>query len=115
MKFPLQFYAGGVATSTGEKHVEESLIQIIGTELGEYLFRPDFGSRIGSRVFDPVNVAALVGIDIRDALRKYELRVKLISVVANLQDSNKGVVGIEVKYQMKGRAEIAKLNFSLGR
>ena len=79
------------------------------------LFNPDFGSRLHDRVFDPVNISALVKIDIRDAIRKYEPRVKLLDVNANLVDSHLGVVKINIGFTIKGRSEVIKFNYYLKR
>lgn len=114
IKFPLQFYAGRVATSDDEQHIKESIIQILATGKMEYLLKPDFGSNLNRRVFDPINVAVLVKIDIRDAIQKYEQRVKLTDVSANLSSSDVGIVGISIGFITRGKLESYKVNFSLG-
>lgn len=115
IKFPLQFYAGRVVVSGGQSHIKESVIQIIGTSKNEYLLKPNLGSRISERIFDSVNVAALVEVDIRDTLNRYEPRIDLVSTSANLSESSTGMVIILVRFRIKGQSEIVDLNFSLGR
>jgi len=84
IKYPFQFHRGRVALSQNGQHLKESIMQIIGTAKGEYLMMPSFGSGVHRRVFDPVNVVALVDGDIREAVRIWEPRVEIVKVEANI-------------------------------
>lgn len=114
IKFPLSFQGGSVTNSSDRVHIEESIMQIIGTAKGEYLLKLDYGSRLSERIFDPINLAALVRIDINDAIRKYEHRVDLADVTVSVDNNNPGVVSILVGYTIKGQVEINQVSFLLG-
>jgi len=47
---------GGVQLSTGTPNIEESIVIILRTDLGERVYRPNFGSRLSELVFEPMNV-----------------------------------------------------------
>jgi phage baseplate assembly protein W len=115
IKFPLEFRGGRVVLSTDEQHISESIIQLIGIAKGEYLMKLDFGSGLPNRVFDPTNVMALAAIDVGDVLRKYESRIDLVSVSANLIDSSLGVVSLSVGFRIKNNSDVTSINFSLGK
>lgn len=113
IKFPLEFHAGRVVISEDVQHIKESVVQIIGTGKGEYVLKPDFGSNLSKRIFDPVNISGLVTIDIREALRKYEKRIKLTNVEATLSQAHLGQVNLAITFHLKGRSEPVDMNFAL--
>ena len=107
-------------------------MQIIGTSKNEYLMKPNFGADLRRRVFDPVNVAALVEGDISAAIRQFEPRVDLLRVSTN-QDGGQsamqpglqvlpgisiaelGVLNIEVAFRIKGQNEPTMVTVAIGR
>lgn len=113
IKFPLKFYSGRVSLSNGDKHIRESIVQIIGTAKGEYLLKPTFGSDLPRRVFDTVNVMPLVRLDVKTAIEKFEKRVDVTSIEAQLSSAALGEVGIHIEYRLKGTQESNTLQFSL--
>ena len=115
IKFPFGFKRGRVALSRNEQHLKESIMQIIGTAKGEYVMLPAFGSGVHRRVFDPVNVVALVDGDIREAIRIWEPRVEILKVSAGLEHSDLGTVGIAVEFRMKGQREPIRADMTVGR
>lgn len=110
IKWPFKFQDGKVALSHDENHIVESIKQIISIGRGEYLMKPNFGCDIYQRVFDPVNVMALVTGDIKSALKKYEPRVDFVSVGADLSDSHLGVVTINLDVKIKGTDNTMNIN-----
>lgn len=89
---------GGIATSTEEESIRESLRIILGTAPGERVMRPDFGCYIHEFVFHPnsPSTAALVAQYAREAILKWEPRVRDVKAVARpdpLED-NKLLVSI---------------------
>ncbi|MCP4657391.1 MAG: GPW/gp25 family protein [bacterium] len=58
LAFPFRVAAGGPATSDRFRHVREQIEQVLFTNPGERVFRPDFGVGIRSLVFEP-NTSAL--------------------------------------------------------
>lgn len=113
IKYPFQFYAGSVATSAGEQHIKESVLQILGTSKYEYLMKPEFGCNIHERVFDPINAMALVETDIREAIAEFEPRVKSVSVDVDTDQSSEGLIKIRVGMVLKGEEEPTSISFSV--
>ena len=86
--FPFQFErrSGGAqvssATSTEHAHIQESIIQILGTSPGERFMRPEFGSRLKSLVFE-ANDEVLKGLIrhyIVEAIQRWDKRVIVTAV-----------------------------------
>jgi phage baseplate assembly protein W len=125
IKFPFQFHAGQVALSKGEQHIKESIMQIIGTAKGEYLMNSEFGTNIRRRIFDPVNVVALLESDIAEALRRWEPRVELMKISNSSSGqgfalsaypslSQLGTVIVNVEYRIRGENEPTTLSLKTG-
>jgi uncharacterized protein len=113
IKFPLQFHGGRIATSYGEQHIKESIIQIIATNKQEYLMIPNFGSDLSHRVFDPVNITALVRRDVSLAISTFETRVTLISVGVDVSNTELGRFDINISFQLAGMQGISSVTTSL--
>ena len=81
MRMPLH---GGLHLTHGYRNLEESIVIILGTRLGERVYRPDFGSRLHELVFAPLNddTLLLAQIYAREAIQKWEPRVTVESVTA---------------------------------
>jgi uncharacterized protein len=70
-------------------NLEESMRIILGTRLGERVYRPDFGSRLDELVFAPMNTETLllIKIYVREAITKWEPRVILKNVYVEVASS----------------------------
>lgn len=78
LSFPLRVgNKGGFVMSNHIDHIEESIIQILSTQLYERVMLPEFGSDIDAYIFDPneVETQALVQYEIVEALTKWEPRI----------------------------------------
>jgi phage baseplate assembly protein W len=115
IKYPLGLHNGRVMLSTGEQHVKESIMQILGTGKGEYLMKPDFGSGLPARVFDPVNVMALAQGDVVEAIRIWEPRAEIRRVTANVDPNEQGVVTLSVEFTLKGQEQPVQANLTIGK
>lgn len=83
--FPLRLtLQGGMQLSQGYRNLEESIIIILSTRLGERVYRPEFGSRLHELVFAPLNEDTLLLAQIyaREAIQKWEPRVLVESVTS---------------------------------
>ena len=88
IKFPFTIdrKTGGVATSEttphDHAHIHESIIQILGTRIGERFMRPDFGSRLHELVFEPNDsvLKSMIRHYVIEAIRKWEKRVVITDV-----------------------------------
>jgi phage baseplate assembly protein W len=92
---------GNVATSTDDRRIAADRVRaVVGTSLGERVFRPDFGTTIPSRVFDSVEVVEeLIKTDIGRAFSKY-LTTLTLSDVLIAYDDRQNIIEVEVLYQL---------------
>jgi phage baseplate assembly protein W len=112
--FPLRLDGRGrVVGSSGAQHVKEAIAQILLTRVGAQAFVPRFGSNVPNRVFNAVNAKSLIAGDAAEALRRWENRIELVSVLLLKSDDVRGVASYEVKYRLKG--ETALNTVSVGR
>jgi phage baseplate assembly protein W len=93
----------GVRLSAYEKNIEECILVILGTALGERQMRPDFGCGIHDLVFSPNNAhtAGLITYYVEEALTKWEPRIRLISVDVDRTDHLEGRVYVNVEYEVR--------------
>ncbi len=111
LAFPLQISVqGGVQTSSSTQNLEESIIIILRTDLGERVYRPNFGSRLSELVFEPLNVQTLmlIRLYVEEALKMWEPRIILKEVRAD-PDPIRGRVDIEIVYQPKNSPDTRSL------
>ena len=109
--FPLQVNVQGVVQlSTGTPNIEESIVIILRTDLGERVYRPNFGSRLSELVFEPMNVQTLmlIRLYVEQALDMWEPRIILKEVLAD-PDPIRGRVDIEIVYQPKNSLDTRSL------
>lgn len=81
--FPLAINLhGNIQTSTQIKNIEESIYIILGTKLGERVYRPDFGCRLHELTFAPMNTSTLLQtrLYVQVALEKWEPRIVIIGI-----------------------------------
>jgi len=88
LRYPLRFQSvsGGTqvstATSREHEHIRESILQILGTRIGERFMNPEFGSRLKELVFEQ-NDEVLKGLlrhYVIDAIKRWEKRVIITEV-----------------------------------
>lgn len=72
--------------------IRESLIQIIMTQTGERIMRPDFGTKSMSFVFEGNTdiLAELISTDIRAAIATFEPRVIVTDLTVTPESDDKG-------------------------
>jgi len=109
--FPLRVNVqGGVQISTAQPNIEESIMIILRTNLGERVYRPNFGSRLSELVFEPLSTPTLLLIRryVEEALEMWEPRINLQQVSAD-PDPFKGKVDIIITYQPKNSPDSRSL------
>ena len=97
---------GGVALSTQEQRVHESIRMILGTQVGERLMRPDFGANLKSLTFAP-NTQATANLAqhyVEEALNTWEPRIVLLNVVV-ANDLKNGALIIDLNYRLSSSFE----------
>lgn len=62
MEFPFRITSKGAATCTRARHVKDQIEQVLFTDPGERVFRPEFGAGVRRLVFEPnsISLASLV-------------------------------------------------------
>lgn len=97
--------------------VKQAVKNLVLTNFGEKLFRPDFGGNVTSYLFEPVGYTTAISIqeEIRSVLQNFEPRVADIEVqVDNNLDQNayRVTIGFSIKNTALGRQEV---DFELNR
>jgi len=90
------------AVAEYEASVEQGILIVLRTALGERVMRPDFGCAIHDLVFAP-NSAATLGMAehyVRDALLRWEPRIEVLDVTAVASDDHDEVLLIGVHYRV---------------
>ena len=103
MSFPPRVGPDGcLVWSSGELNVRESICIILRTRPGERLQLPDFGCGLEQFLFEPNNVANLRLIQeaVKQALTRWEPRIKLDDVRVALNPADAQMVDITVLYTL---------------
>jgi hypothetical protein len=104
---------GGLRYATGEASIQDCLLVLLQTAVGERVMRPDFGTTAPSLVFAPGSPANLRMLEssISDAIYAYEPRVQLDSVVAEPTPGEQNQVVVSVNYRIRRTNTKANLVF----
>jgi len=111
--FPLRVNVqGGLQLSQAERNIEESMMLILRTDLGERVYRPNFGSRLSELTFAPMNTQTLLllRLHVQEALEMWEPRIVLDAVRAD-PDPLRGRVDIVIEYHPKDSHDSRSLVF----
>lgn len=94
--------------------IRQSILTILTTRKGSRLFRPTFGTILERVLFDPINETnrGLVTSEIRDALRLWETRVKLVKTSVVINYDLPGYV-CDIQYNIPLLGVTENLNFAL--
>ena len=90
---------GGLKLSSSATNIEESIYLILRTNMGERVYRPDFGSRLSELVFAPLNTQTLllIRLYVEEALKLWEPRITLNEIRTD-PDPIQGRVDIVITY-----------------
>jgi phage baseplate assembly protein W len=85
--------------------IRQAIRIILGTALGERVMRPDFGCRIHELIFWPANqeTANIAERYVREALLRWEPRIRIESIVVTPGGARNGEMTIEISYEVKAR------------
>jgi phage baseplate assembly protein W len=74
--------SGGIALTSGDAEIAESIRLVLGTSVGERAMRPNFGSRVFEFVFAPVDATTggRLAAEVRRSLRRWEPRIDVTDV-----------------------------------
>lgn len=95
--------AGRLAYVEGESNVEQSLLVLLQTALGERLMRPDFGCEAPRLVFAPgsVQFLSLLETTVREAVRDWEPRIELKDIGAEADPADEAHVTVSISYSVR--------------
>lgn len=102
-KFPIDLdRRKGVAMSQFEENIEESILLVLGTALGERIMRPDFGCAVHDLVFAPnnSNTHGLIIYYVKEALNKWEPRIQALNVKIRVDADEPSKINTEIEYQV---------------
>lgn len=101
--FPVELNVqGDLKLSQGDPNIQESIRLILGTQVGERVYRPEFGSRISELVFAPLNRDTLIKLRLRveEALSRWEPRITVTGIIAE-PDPIQGKVELTIQYRLR--------------
>jgi phage baseplate assembly protein W len=113
-RFPiLPDEAGRLAYAHGDESIEHCLRALLLTGLGERVMRPDLGTRAPELVFAPDSAQNLGDLEdsITEAVRRFEPRVELEDVRAEVAPGEEGRVTVSIVYRIRRTNTRANLVF----
>jgi phage baseplate assembly protein W len=103
--FPPDFSGNGahLETVSGVDNVHKSVRILLETSLGERIMHDDFGCALKNYVFEPLSSRLINDLNnaIALAIRKYETRVKLNNVSVSQDQTEAGLLHIQLMYTVK--------------
>lgn len=91
-----------ISILTNEQAILESVSNILATEQGERVMRPDFGCALNQYLFEPLDAVTTTMIKktITDSINKYETRIENLEVNVTPDEDN-NTYEITVVFNMK--------------
>ena len=91
-----------IAVAAYEDDVQQAIRIILGTEPGERVMRPTFGTGLRGLMFEPINTTtmALAQYRVQQALTLWEPRIDSVNVVVTADPPN-GLLNIAVSYRVR--------------
>jgi phage baseplate assembly protein W len=104
---------GGISMASREREIEEAIHIILATAPGERPMRPDFGCGIHDYVFAPVDAstAGNIAFQVTAALETWEPRIDVVDVDVDTEDTDQGVLYINVSYSIREANDVRNLVF----
>ena len=102
--FPIELDAEGfLYYSSEEQKIQESILIILGTTLGERVMRPEFGSRLHELVFSPINTStkSLIAHYVTEALVTWEPRIDVLGVNVSDEEAINGKLLVNIEYKVR--------------
>ena len=92
----------GVIMTSDEEDIRRSLEILLSTAIGERFLQPQYGCNLDEYVFEPFNatLSTEIRLTVKDAIEKFEPRLRLLAVRLDTGLINEGRVDIAVEYQV---------------
>lgn len=104
--FPPSFSdkAGTVIMAEFEEDIQQSLMILLSTTVGERFLEPSYGCNMTELLYEPLNTTLKTYMKdlILTAILKYEPRIKLLKADFEYDEELEGVVKISLEYEIKG-------------
>ena len=99
---------GKLTYSSEEKKIQESILIILGTAIGERVMRPDFGSRLHELVFSTIDTStkSLLAHYATEALINWEPRIDVLRVDVSDQEAIRGKLLVNIEYKIRATNSI---------
>jgi len=110
LSYPLRLDPTGLGVSSGAAKVEESIRLILGTQYGERLMRPTFGSNLRTLGFAPNNssTANLARYYVAEGLARWEPRIEELDVDVE-NSATQPVLVISITYRLRATQDVHNL------
>ena len=104
---------GSIALVSDQREIEESIRLILATSPGERPMRPEFGCAVHDYVFAPADASTAgdIAYAVRVALQRWEPRIELEGVTVRFDDTDRGVLYIDIAYVIRGTNDPRNLVF----
>jgi phage baseplate assembly protein W len=104
---------GGIALTSREEEIAESIRLILGTSPGERPMRPDFGCPIHEHIFAPADATTtgLIAFEVRNSLRRWEPRIEVTDVTVAPADDQPSLLYIDITYTIRSTNDRRNLVF----
>lgn len=109
--FPVRAHGGRITLQGGERKIRESIQLILGTAPGERQMRPAFGCGINDLVFEAntARLRGLVEVKVREALTRWEPRIDVLGVRAELPPNARNHLLIRIDYRVRSNNAVYNL------
>ena len=110
LSHPLRLDLTGLSVSSGARKVEESIRLILGTQYGERLMRPTFGSNLRTLAFAPNNssTANLARYYVAEGLARWEPRIEVLEVTVD-NFATQPLLVISITYRLRATQDVHNL------
>lgn len=104
---------GGIALAADTTDIDQAIISILSTGIGQRVMRPDFGCKIHDLAFAPINAQTLGLVQryVEEALGWWEPRVDVVDIEVTTDPSMRAVgkLIINIRYRVKATQDTRSL------
>ncbi len=104
---------GGIALAVDTTDIDQAIITILSTGLGQRVMRPDFGCKIHDLAFAPINAQTLGLVQryVEEAIGWWEPRVDVVDIEVTTDPSMRAVgkLIINIRYRVKATQDTRSL------
>jgi uncharacterized protein len=105
LAFPTQTSPTGAIALVGDTtDIEQAILLILGTAVGERPMRPEFGCGIHDYVFATADATTggRVAFAVRSALERWEPRINVLDVSVKISGDDRSVLLVDITYAVRG-------------